>query len=529
MAANQNEISNGLFDKKKSGFSLLRRKKKEEKIGNAPPVSEKKEDNTTDDNEIHEEALKSSANKQADDKESASKSKSEPSQKEPENSDAKPDSNQQDTAQAKPEPGSFYTFGRISVLSTDQDIAVTHQKLIEDIRLNSVELMKIGEEDGKLGLKAQNLDIIISSYIVSLRRYVFSVFKKKFEAINHELNSQQQITALVEKQFLAQEDHVAFMKKKYRWNNKKFHIFLGALYLFVGVCLIVADVPLSLGVTRKVFDVKGHLYEYFLVVGVILLSFYIKVYYDEYLAFPVEKAVMFFKLKNLHGTEKIFDIVRVTTSSFLRFIVKTSLLLTCLGTIWLLGVARHKIHIYEIVKNEQSPLNKKKNLPWSANVLQKNTTQTGEALKKMLINIHQSEEVKLSYILLSILFPFIGGVLFSLGTDQIKNVKELKLCEKKLEQEMEKYSQQKQRENVLVQKKEIAEGYIEWMKDNNEFGSEYLEHFKFCYQYGFEKGVMVTNKSLDQYSIADSIRQSKLMTELRALQNKLFETQFNNN
>jgi hypothetical protein len=539
MAANQqnngNETSNGVLNKKKNRFTFLRWKKKNEKPNGTPPVSEKKEDTTTKENETLEDETTSAAKKYADDEKSDKKQEPESSQKdtgkESDKSETKTNSNQKNTEHVKPEPGSFYSFGRISVLSTDQDIAVTHQRLIEDIRLNSVELMKIGEDDGKMGLQAQNLDIIISSYIASLRRYVFSVFKKKFEAINHELISQQQISSLAEKQFLAQEDHVAFMKKKYRWNNKKFHVFLGALYLFIGVCLIAADIPLSLNVTRKVFNIENHVHEYFLVIGITLLSFYIKVYYDEYLAFPVEKAVMFIKLKNLHGTEKRFDLFRASTASLIRFFLKTALLITCLGTIWLLGQARHKIHLYEVIKKQDNKKNETTNSPRKQSRTELPVAQnTGtDILRKTLMAIQESLPVKLSYILLSILFPFIGGVLFSLGFDQIKNVKELKLCEKKLDEELEKYSEQRLKENSLVQKKEIAEGYIEWMKDNNDFGSEYIAHFKFCYQYGFEKGVLIKNNSFDQYSIAESIRKTKLMVELRNLQNKLSQSQFQAN
>ncbi len=267
---------------------------------------------------------------------------------------------------------------------------------------------EMGNHDGQLGLSKEKAtpQARLSAELVTLEivaEFVGQVNKHKVD-----LEIRENAFALHKTEHDKVHHYLAGLKEAYQKDPRKFSLFLGLVYLFFAVFLILADIPLALQLTLEGFNLEesGSIsdslffypllifamnWEVFLLsIGIAFCTIYIKIYWDEYMACPMEHKVTQFKdlYKIEAGEEK-----QVKQVARRRFWVKTLVLGFTLLTILILGVFRYQTKM--VVLEEELPT-------------------MGLYL----------------FIAITLLFPIIGGICASLGLNHFGNYRDLRQAQK---------------------------------------------------------------------------------------------------
>jgi len=115
------------------------------------------------------------------------------------------------------------------------------------------------------------------------------------------------------------------------------------------------------------------------------------------------------------------------------------------------------------------------------------------------------------FILITLLFPVIGGVCLSLGIGNIHNRRELAYTEKHHAARSKEYLDALAEFKKVAENKNICEENLE--RCNSTFVKDFTGFFFCCYLHGYERGVVEPDKSLDFYERVQKLRDRLISTK----------------
>lgn len=343
-----------------------------------------------------------------------------------------------------------------------------------------------GTEDGKLEINPKLAVDFIKSKAKDLQSNIKGVFKSKESVAETTKNAKEEIYNNAKLDLERQKEYVNSIEKKYRWDYKDFAVIIGFLYIFVFLGFAIADYPLSRLIIKDGFEIDSYWESVILSIGITLIGVYFKIWWDEFMISPAEKTVTKNEPENLEGVGKIpsdyqetkIKIIKRVRS--LRFVVKTFILMVSLATIWILGYFRFRVYLYTKFILEDKTVPPEISSIWAM----------------------------LGFVLIAVVFPFLGGISLSLGTDKIQNWRERRSSQKILEKLEDKYLKALEDKEVAEKELAVCQDYLKWC--DSEFVKFCEDVFMSRYNHGYEIGVTKNNLGLDTFSKAKDLRKRLL-------------------
>lgn len=334
--------------------------------------------------------------------------------------------------------------------------------VMDEIGSDAKSLEIMGEADGKIGQNPRSMQEICLQKALQWQGFLNAAFRNKHDDVKAKWEEcKERLDTAIKKR----NEDISYqneIEKRYRFNARKFKRLSGILYVLLAITLLIADFPLSLQVTHHGFGISNKdlflgiiNHNTLLALGIVLITFYIKVYYDEYLGDAISKTVSRFKRENLHGLEAYDDpndIKNAKRNWGIRFSVKLLILLLLFATIIVLGIFRHEL------MNESNP-----EFPhtWSA---------------------------KWSFILISILIPVTSGVCSSIGVRRLHNYRERKQTQKQVKKSQKLIASLTKELSLLDSQQQVSQNDLEWCSDASGFVKNYSDYFISCYLHGYHRG-----------------------------------------
>lgn len=396
----------------------------------------------------------------------------------------------------RPHPSPSYTshFDHLNSLGIKEDQIFSNKpQVLSKISAYGGAFRLLGEEDGRVGQKPTAVVEIALNKATQWQALIEAVFRSRLAGAKQKVQDLEELFNLAKADYESQKSYQEELQQAYRWNYKRFSRPMGLFYITISLLLILADMPLSMQLTAEGFDLTpGSFQAIVLSIGIVLVTIFIKVYYDEYFGRPLEKSVTQFKRKNLPGLQPPTDSSDHKDNSIQhdnskqkdypdsdltwirrvwawRLIVKTGILFAIIGTFTVLGYFRFKVFR-------------------EAWLDQGIATETA-AEKAAEFDAAFGTPALISFILVTLLFPIVGGVFASLGLDRIQNARQLKRSRAKVQ------TYARTREKALGQlmkanhTKENYDSYMTWCKkEQGDFIPNYTKYFFSCYLHGYEKG-----------------------------------------
>lgn len=378
-----------------------------------------------------------------------------------------------------------------------------------------------GRKDGSVGQKQMNKSFFRThaGYIqaeligqLESKRVKFEVEYKKHEKVLEEKTKTKEDS----ERYL---NEVLTRKELYPTNYSRW---LGVFYILLAILLILADVPLALKLTQLGFnldiDISGlhsidklfiisqeceednlwdHMWLVFsnnwevfiLAFGVAICTVYIKIFYEDFIGYPIDKSVRQFKIIDRYGVfteeEKRSMILKYRA----RIAFKVFILILTLITIVFLGYFRSEISQISIGMN----------------------APTDEVYIYDLSDSYVQHLAKICFILITILFPIIGGICLSLGVRNFQNLREISEANKHFKSKNDEYTDSLVKFTEVSKNKQICEQNLQTIRSEN-FVDDYTNLFYYCYQHGYERGVVEPDKSLDIYERVEKLRDRLIST-----------------
>lgn len=401
------------------------------------------------------------------------------------------------------------------IISVDNYESAGKVEILNEINAHGVIFADIGIEDGRRGLRPSSVENITANHALRWQSYLKNIFEalKKAEEI-HLKGIEKRIEEL-KSDIESSLRHKNIIDRHYEWSYKSFAKTLGWFYLGVALFLIIADIPLSLQLTAQGFELPFVLKEGFnsfnnlqalaLTIGIALFTVYIKIFYDEYFSSSIEKQIMQYRRKEVPWVDEGDENAqknkqRMRSVWYLRLAFKISILIIIIFTIKSLGEIRYNAfmdakHYQEMINNADS----------NDTETQKDSTQTNTIQTTTGSDTTQNN----TFILLTIIFPLIGGVCMSLGLDMIQNNRLKKKVDTEYNSLINKNIDLNGELEVSTKNVEKYDGIIKWCNPDD-FVKEYSLYFRSCYVHGFENGVLEAGVK-DLFSHAGTIRNQHLM------------------
>jgi hypothetical protein len=353
-------------------------------------------------------------------------------------------------------------FDALSGWEMSENAASDKKLVLDQIGSNGKSLESLGEDDGRIGQNPGAMRSITNHKGSQWQAFLFAAFQSRQDVVEAQL---QECDERCEDAHTDRDNKTSYrdsILKRYRFDHRKYNLSSGIVYLILAVVLVIADFPLSFEVTHKGFGISSEhkfwgiiQHNHLLAIGIVLITLYIKIFYDEYFGDPLAKTVARFKRENLHGLEDFDDandITEVKRNWKIRFSVKLLVLLLLIATIVVLGMFRQEI-IQEGGDTEEN------NTPAS-----------------------------LSFILISILIPVISGICASMGVRRMSNWRELRRVKRQAKKSMKIYTHFIKERSLIRSKKKVLENYLKWCNPQGEFQKNCAEYFFACYLHGYHRG-----------------------------------------
>lgn len=386
----------------------------------------------------------------------------------------------------------------------------------------------IGRGDGGLGQKQISIYEIARSVAISFKEHILSFYKGRKSEIENDVKLKELKLDNVKKDYSADDSYYKQLIERYHLNPRNFSMPLGVFYLFIALFLILADIPLALKLTQVGFDldiglepftiqnvfkylwpvIRENWEVFILSFGIALSSIYIKVFYDEFLASPLETIITQFR--NLKGINYPKDKRYLIIIYFTRVSFKLTVLIATIATIILLGIFRFES---EEFKNRLQSTSTEENLD---NIL-------GEynSFEKQL-DVNDSEEIfrrkitKYAFIAITIIFPLISGILFSLGLNSIENWRDLMKTEKLRQRSSSQFITATEELDKAQKSRENWASVLD-LCEKDDFVFQHLKYFINSYEHGYERGFVESlnlNGSLDLYDRIEIYRKKMVDSEI---------------
>ncbi|MEL6628025.1 MAG: hypothetical protein AAFN93_18155 [Bacteroidota bacterium] len=346
---------------------------------------------------------------------------------------------------------------------------------------NAKAFWKLGYEDGGQGLNTQAITSMVKTQVLSIRDDLRAVLQGKVASLKIEQEVHKNIKAYHEKQLDFKNQYHKELHEYEKKYPRKFSGALGWIYGVVAVFLVAADIPLALKLTNEGFDFSYPWEKFLLSIGIALCTIFIKIIYDDMVGSPLSAPVV--RLKNWEGVEADEEKQKLKEVSQTRTWIHVSILAFTLITIVVLGIFRADVMAYSA---------------------QFETTNTGTGT----IPIWNRPIAKITFILITILFPLIGGICASLSLDCVQNKRQLNRIEK--DRSHTEASHLKQI-SILTEKETELENLTHLLKrcTSDEFMEHYQSFFLDCYRHGFDRGTIQPEQFFEGnslYSMLEALR-----------------------
>lgn len=353
-------------------------------------------------------------------------------------------------------------------IDRDSQIPENLKKILLEIENMGNRLRKFGESDGPFQMRYKTIRIIANNTAERVSKYIETIFKGISESLKSEAHIKEDEEKRIIKDLEVSKKYLGELKQTKHWQAKNYILWEALIYLVFGIALLTGDIVLSLSGTKEAFllqDWEAVAMSF----GITACSIYIKMYYDDYILSALERSVTRYKQENLIGIEDDSSKSKLKRVWQFRLGLKTILLLFVLLSIYLLGELR-----FEVI-SEINP------------------------------SVGQHGFSRITFVLLSALFPVIGGVCMAMAIKKFRShtiyrkaYKEEKRIQSKL------YKLQKEK-STLDQDIENCNTYIKW-STNDEFIKNLTEFLYACYLHGYEYASRKHNAQLDKIEKAKEIR-----------------------
>ncbi len=359
-----------------------------------------------------------------------------------------------------------------------------------------IELKEVGDlfegsgvEDGKLEINPHLIVDFISYNAKQLQSYISGVFKGKKNAAQTTQLARETTLKAVEKDLENQKKYTEAIEKKYRFDYKDFALFIGILYIIFSLGFLIADFPLSRLIVVQGFEIEA-IESWLLTIGITLIGVYFKIWWDEFINPAVEKFITKNDPINLEGFETLSEedknnnktnILVIKRHRTARVILKTSILLLALGTIGILGYFRYIVYLDTTFTLANNPIPPALQSFWAI----------------------------AGFIFISLLFPFLGGICLSIGTDKIQNWKERRKAKRELKEKEREFSRALQAKEEAKKELDVSTEYLNWCT-STQFTEDCINLFTSRYNRGYEIGLTKHNLEMDLLAKAENVRKRML-------------------
>lgn len=359
------------------------------------------------------------------------------------------------------------------------------------------ELFKEGQHDGGLGLTGEYAVALARNHVANLRGRV----EEKYQSILARLHvRQKRVNEIKQRAKERFEQHDKFLNEGFE-NKHKYSLLIGVMYLLIAVFLILADIPLALKLTQEGFDLNYAMDEeaeisrlfvntilvlqqnwevFILAAGIALCTIFIKSLYDEYVS-PSPAKLLPYKRAGLSEDEYERNRHHVDKVLKRRDNLKLGILAFLLFTIFTLGIFR---------------------------AFHTPTLEDASGAKVLISG--------LTFILITLIFPIIGGVIFSLGLESFSNFFRALSYRWSISRMQRSYDHAIKDSSEVSEDIEVVKTLLEWCQ-KEEFYKQYFNYFLSKYRHGYEYGYLMPdayNNGQDPFARAEKLRNKKISRQV---------------
>lgn len=397
------------------------------------------------------------------------------------------------------EPATTPTTVAANNLDTNEpfDQYNTHVSQLEDVvvrlglhqRISASQqyMYEMGRRDGALGVQLKNLADLAKATAQEMFRHIYVVIQGNLAALLAEkdtLKSIMEYDELCHERNRAYHDYVQY---QYRFFPRSYSWWLGGFYALVALLLILADMPLALKLIREGFNIAGggqphetiprlfignfwriialNWETFTTAVGIALCTVYIKIYYDEFIGTPyANKTMTIARFAEENRQSVSGDVLQnEDTQRDIKHEYrgkrwwKTGLAIFTVASIVVLAFFRQE------------------------------TAVAVQGIKFTAIS-------KAAFIVITVLFPIIGGICLSHALTNFQNRRRLNRAVKKCKESMDTYLQAVDRYTVAQKNHEDIKAASDRLCDEDHMIREYIEYLIAFYRRGEATGSLQPDK-----------------------------------
>jgi hypothetical protein len=326
-----------------------------------------------------------------------------------------------------------------------------------------------GIVDGQLGTKNNTIAHIAAGRASYIFDQTKTTIAGRFKGIENEISILKDIIVDHKSEYTLEKTFYDKLQDAKRYSPRHFSLFLAFFYLIIGVAMMIADFPISVGIAENFISLdhlaaNGKFLEriknwdiILFAAGITFLSIYFKIFYDKYINTGVIKR----ETKEPKKDAKEISI----------FVFNIFILLALIFTLYYLS-------------NIRNALNKSVITPPS------NLTANG------FITIHDVYLFRLkSFIGTTILLPLISGICFSLSLGIWSNWNNLRKTKNKCENSIKKLEKYNEDLRSLERRKALLDSINnEWAQKAEERKKGIIEQLTSSYNQGYKRGHKLTFK-----------------------------------
>ena len=336
------------------------------------------------------------------------------------------------------------------------------QEAITVMHRNGSYYHELGFNSGKQGINYDHISNMVQMQSEKWYASLISQFSCLKEKVALSLKEKQKKLEKKEEDLKSFVQDLKHLKTKKSWNPKDFSWVEGLLYIIVSFVLILADIPLSIDFTVQAFDMVFGAKALLLSFGIAFLAIYFKYLYDKYMLTEKEKLRSQFLRESIPGVKnehqvKKQDIQWIRFTWYLRLSVELVIGISIIVLVYSLAQIR-----LEGFQNLDGAISLERKNYWN--------------------------QFEMVLILVTILFPVIGGVTLSIGVKKFQNIYSLRRL---LKQVKEKEQIVKNQEDKLAEFTGNEKQYdmnLEWLNDTD-IKTKYRAYLQSCYMEGYKNGM----------------------------------------
>ncbi len=408
----------------------------------------------------------------------------------------------------------FDGLGEMPAIPLEEDLISGKKFFLEYMTRIGERFRAAGEEDGEIEQKNYAINDIVRTRVLQIQAFLASTFRGEFNRSDVDVKLKDEVLKNAKNEYDAQTEYAKTLRKRYNENYKEFSAGLGYVYLIAAVILVAADYPLALKLTQDGFQLKEWWATPLMSLGLALSTLYIKIFYDEFVGSSAEQSVT--RFSEISGVEGEDQLRTVKRSWWGKSAVKVLILAVSFSTIIVLGFFRFQVYepgLKDIIKDPNDYAN------------------------------YVNSLTKAAFILITLLFPLIGGVCASLGFDRLQNSREDKTIGEKCKQkELAQLKASKDLEEAK-KKRAVSVNFLKWCGESigdetepsgaedtvSDFLNDYTLYFIACYIHGYERGTTRNNLHQDMFSKATEFRKRMVAQKAAEITQKTTPEDFYDN